>query len=118
MPRPGRERRRKNCKGVFKMKVGEFITQKFLSAKMDKDIDGKTFVIDSVHPEIINEQRKLVIRFKGLDKPLVLNQTNLNALTLNYGDDTDQWINQKVTLMIITVMFNGAPTDGIQVKIK
>lgn len=100
------------------MKAGEFITQKFLSAKMDKDIDGKTFVIDSVHPEIINEQRKLVIRFKGLDKPLVLNQTNLNALILNYGDDTDQWINQKVTLMIITVMFNGAPTDGIQVKIK
>ena len=100
------------------MKVGKYITHKFLSAKDDKDVDGKTFIINSVHPEIINEQEKLVVRFKGLDKPLALNQTNLNALTLNYGDDTDQWINQKVTLMIITVMFNGAPTDGIQVKIK
>ncbi len=100
------------------MKVGKFVTQKFLSAEKDgKDIDGKSVIIDAAYPETINEQEKLCVRFKGLDKPLVLNQTNLNVLMMAYGEDTDMWVNNKVQLIIANVMFNGVAREGIQIKI-
>ena len=98
------------------MKVNKFITQKYLSAKADKGIDGVITIIDSVFEENINGQDKLVMRLKGQEKPMVLNQTNLNALMMAYGEDTDLWVSRKVQLIIVTVMFNGVPTEGIQVK--
>lgn len=99
------------------MKVGKYVTQKFLSARSDKDVDGKIFIIDGVFPEIINGVEKLCLRLKGLEKPLVLNQTNISTLSMAFGDDTDHWMNQKISLVIVTVMFNGSPTEGIQIKV-
>jgi len=99
------------------MKVGKYVTQKFLSARSDKDVDGKIFIIDGVFPEIINGIEKLCLRLKGLEKPLVLNQTNISTLSTAFGDDTDHWVNQKISLVIVTVMFNGSPTEGIQIKV-
>jgi len=98
------------------MKVGQYVTQKYLSAKMDKNIDGLISVIDAVFSENINSVDKLVMRIKGCEKPMVLNQTNLNALILAFGDDTDTWINKKIEIRVVGVMFNGALVDGLQVK--
>lgn len=98
------------------MKMEKFISQKYLSAAKNKDIDGKIFVIDSVFTEVINGVDKVVMRFKGLDKTLVLNKTNMNALVAAYGDESDTWINNKVQLIIIWTTYQGNPTEGIQIK--
>ena len=100
------------------MKVDKFNTQKYLSAAKDKDLDGKSFVIDAVFPETINDVEKVCMRLRGVDKPLVLNQTNLHLMMSAFGDDTDRWVNNTVVLRIIDVMFNGQTTKGIQVKIR
>lgn len=102
------------------VKAIEFITAKYLTAKVAKEYNGKSFIIDSAFAETVgqgeNEQDKLCIRLKGIDKPLPLNQTNLTILTGAYGDDTDSWVNKKITLRIVKVKFNGELVDGLQVE--
>ena len=97
--------------------VSNFVTQKYLAAKNAMEYKGKTFVIESAFPENISGSDKLCIRLKGIDKPLVLNQTNLTLISSKYGDDTDAWINHKVTLMIVKVNYNGQMVDGIQLEV-
>lgn len=103
------------------MKATDFITAKYLTAKVAGEYNGKQYIIDSVFREVIGqggqEQEKLCVRFKGIDKPLPLNQTNLTILSSAYGDDTDMWINKKVTLRIVQVKFDGELVKGIQVEI-
>lgn len=98
------------------MKAGKYADSKYISATKNKEVDNKTFVIDAIFPEVINGSEKLVMRLRGLEKAMILNKTNINALISGFGDDTDQWVNQKVQLLVITVMFQGTPTDGIQVR--
>lgn len=98
--------------------------KRFLSAKDDKfQIDGQTFIIDAVFPEEIrgndgSVKENLVVRLKGVEKLLSLNQTNLTILATDFGDDTDNWVNEKITLMVVSTKFKGEITQGIQVKPK
>jgi len=109
--------------GVVKMvKTSKFKTAQYMSAKNDGEYNGKTLTIDSVYSSLVGqvgeEKEKLLIRFSGVDKPLVLNQTNIAILETAYGDDTDLWVNNKVSFNLVTVMFNGSPTLGIQLNPK
>ncbi len=96
--------------------VKKFITAKFLSAKNLGDLRGTKHNIDAVYTDVINESEKVIVRLSGVETPLVLNQTNLNILTEKYGDNSDDWINHKVTLNVVKVTFNGNLVDGIQVS--
>lgn len=96
--------------------ASKFVTAKYLSAKTAGEYNGKSLVIDSVFESDINEQTKLCLRLSGVDKVIVLNQTNLALLATAYGDNTDQWINHKVTLNLVHVSFNGSPTLSIQLS--
>jgi len=96
--------------------VKKFTTTKYLSAKNAGDLKGTKHVINAVFPELINEQEKLLIRLSDVDTPMVLNQTNISILTEAYGEDTDDWINHKVTINIVKVTFNGNLVDGLQLS--
>lgn len=98
------------------MEVKKYINQTYLSAKNDREVDGNIFVIDAVYPVVIQDVEKVAMRMKNLDKPMILNQTNLNHLMEKFGEDTDEWINKKVQLLVINVSFNGQMTEGIQVR--
>lgn len=104
------------------VKATKFVTAQYMSAKTAGEYNGKTLVIDSAYSSLVGavgeEKEKLLVRFSGVDKPLVLNQTNIALLSTTYGDDTDQWINNKVVLNLVTVMFNGSPVLGIQLNPK
>lgn len=93
---------------------------KYLSAKNAGEYVGKKFVIDSVFDGEVgqegSEQDKLLVRFAGIPKPLPLNQTNLSILILAYGDDTDAWVNHKVTINTVMVSFGGQMVPGIQLS--
>jgi hypothetical protein len=56
------------------------------------------------------------VRFKDIEKPLALNQTNLTILMAAYGDDSDTWVNKSVIIHLVTVPFNGQPVLSIQVE--
>ena len=102
------------------VKATQYVTAKYLSAKTAGEYDGKKFTIDAAFNAEIGqagqEQDKLCIRLKGVEKPIALNQTNLTALITCFGEDTDSWINKNITLKIIPVMFNGQATKGIYLE--
>lgn len=94
--------------------VKQFVSAKYLSAKNDSELKGKICTIDAAFPDTVNGEEKLIIRLSGIEKPLVLNQTNLSILIGEWGEDTDNWINHKVSIQIVKVQYNGSLVDGIQ----
>ena len=91
--------------------------KKYINAQYVKEnLVGKALVIDACFNETINEQEKLCLRFKGVDKVLALNQTNLSILSLAYEDETANWVNKKVYLNVLKVKFNGDLVDSVQVS--
>lgn len=56
--------------------------------------------------------------FDELDKPLILNQTNINLINaVTVTDDTDNWVGKKVVLYNDpTISYAGKVTGGIRVR--
>jgi hypothetical protein len=94
--------------------------KKYLSAKDDKEYDGKTLIVDACfEDEIKNNQggvkESLCVRFKDVKKVLSLNQTNLSLCMAAWGENTDEWVNKKVKFTIVNTTMNGEVTKGIQI---
>lgn len=103
--------------GSVKMvNVKKFVEGKYLSAKNVGDNRGKTVTIDAAFQDVINEEEKIVLRLSGIEKPMPLNHTNISILFAEYGENTDMWINQKVTIGIVKVKYQGELVDSIQLS--
>ena len=96
----------------------KYTESNYVSAKNAKEYKDETFVIDSAFEDEIgpNKDTKLLIRLKGIEKPIPLNKTNVVVLSSAFGDDTNDWMNEKVIFRIAPVMFQGQPVDGIQLE--
>lgn len=82
------------------MRVDQLIESKYLRAS---DLNGEDMIvtIKDVDFELVgmDKQKKPVITFKGIDKGMILNKTNIQAIELATGEsDTDDWNGKKVTL--------------------
>jgi hypothetical protein len=104
------------------MKLGDAYPSKYLTAE---DLDGKdvTLTIDSIELEEIGQgadkSKKLVIGFRGKKKQFVVNKTNANTIAKVLGsDDTDDWIDQRITIGPREVEFQGNMVWSIRVSLK
>ena len=61
-------------------------------------------------------RNKIVLSFEETDKQLALNSTNSKIIAESYGDDTDEWAGNKISLMVVKKNFAGKLVDGIQVE--
>ena len=59
---------------------------------------------------------KPVLHFQDMPQALVLNKTNFTALSLMFGEDTDDWIGAKVALYPSRVDFKGRTMPTIKVR--
>ena len=59
---------------------------------------------------------KPVLHFQDLPQALVLNKTNFTALSLMFGEDTNDWIGAKVALYPSRVDFKGKTMPTIKVR--
>ena len=74
--------------------------------------------IESIAEEDVGEERKLVARFVGKVKLLVLNDTRLEALEAAFGPDSDDAIGGQVILYVDPdVRFGGQKVGGIKIKL-
>jgi hypothetical protein len=76
--------------------------------------------IESIREEEVGEERerKLVARFEGKSKGLVLNDTNLETLEMAFGEDSSDLIGAQVILFVDPdVKYGGKRTGGIRVKL-
>lgn len=102
------------------MRMNEMFGGDFLKSEDFKGRDV-TLTIAGIKMESIGgdgekPKEKPVMTFRETDKRLVLNKTNAGVLAKFYGDDTNGWIAQKVTLFVQQVQFRGKWQDGIRVR--
>lgn len=103
-------------------KVGEMIPSKFLKKE---DVEPPLLVtikhVDRVNvaKEGADPEYRYAMTFEELDKPLVLNSTNIQACQMACGgsDDTDDWVGSKVVLYNDpNVSFQGKITGGVRIR--
>ena len=63
------------------------------------------------------ERAKFVIYFTTLDKPMVLNATNKNALVDKLGRVPANWVGADVGLYTENTQFAGKPTKGLRLRV-
>jgi hypothetical protein len=63
------------------------------------------------------ERSKFVIYFTTLDKPMVLNATNKNALVDKLGKVPADWVSTDVGLYTENTSFAGKPTKGLRLRV-
>jgi hypothetical protein len=97
------------------MKISSAFPSSYLKAA---DLDGRTVSvkIDRVEMETVGDDSKPVLYFQGKDKGVVLNKTNANNIVALFGDDTDDWVGQEVSLYPAMVDFQGRSVEAIRIK--
>lgn len=71
----------------------------------------------NVAPQGQPDEMKWTMTFPELDKPLVLNSTNMHVIGSIYGDDTDGWLGQKIVLYSDpNVSFGGKLVGGLRLR--
>jgi hypothetical protein len=109
-PKPERRGNMPNVKDVYK-------SNKFLKGS---EIDGvlRTKITDVVEQELMDfktggKKPKLVATLSATTQPWVINPTNADILSAEYGEDTDNWVGKTVDL----TPWQTQKGVGIQVKI-
>ena len=102
------------------MNLNDAFPSNFLKASDLGDRDVTLTITEAEMEEIGQDekQNKLVISFKGTEKGLICNKTNATTIGKLYGDDTDKWIGQRITLMAREVEFKGESVMAIRVSLK
>ena len=97
------------------MKVSDAYPSKWLKSD---DVGDRTIAatIADVRQEEVGDQLKLVAYFEGSTKGMVLNRTNADSIKDLYGDDTEDWVGERIALYTTMVNFQGKSTKSIRVR--
>lgn len=85
-----------------------------------EDLKGRAVKvkISEVETAQFSEGNKLVLRFQGKEKGLVLNKTNAKVIAKYYGKDTDGWNGKEIEIFPTETEFNGSLVDCIRVRVE
>jgi hypothetical protein len=98
-----------------KMKFSEAFPSRFLKSE---HIEGeRTLTIRSVERCDDPTIDKPIVRFDGLEQPLVLNVTNGRILASALGNDMDAWVGTRIVLYVALVPFEGKIVNSIRVRV-
>jgi hypothetical protein len=101
------------------MLISKIFPSKYVKAA---DLQGRPFIV-TISRLILEDmghgaekERKPVLYFENASKGLVLNRTNAMIIAALYGDETDQWRGQRITIYPTKVRAFGAMQDAIRVR--
>lgn len=108
-----------NLKVSCTMKASEVYASAYVKAS-ELPAEPVTLTIQAVAKENVknddgSKQDKLVLRFQGAKKRLVLNTTNCGFLCAHLGDETDLWIGRQVVVAKVKVPYQGGMVDAIRI---
>lgn len=101
------------------MKSSDVFKSKYL--KGDQIGDRKVVVaIQRIEMEEVGRKKEQlpVLYFTGKDLGMVCNRTNWRTLTTMLGEETDDWIGQRITLYTAPVEFEGETTMALRIMPK
>lgn len=103
------------------MKLSEMFPSNFLKAQDVTDAGGEmdltifTVEMKEFDTDEGGKEKKAVLHFTN-EKRMVLNKTNAGLIAQMFGDDTDKWTNQNITLIVQEVTFGNKTVPAIRVK--
>lgn len=103
------------------MKLSEAFPSDYLKAT---DLNGQSVIVRISAVELVElgkgreKESKLLISFLNKKKQLVCNKTNAGTIAKLYGDDTDAWVGQPITLQPREVEFQGDMVLAIRVSLQ
>lgn len=65
----------------------------------------------------LDNKKKVLLKFQGKEKGLVLNKTNAVAISHVYGPDCNLWAGQPLFLFSTKVDYAGQMVDAIRVRV-
>src|ERR1044072_3665306 len=98
-------------------RVSQVYPSKNLSAA-DLNEQELTLTISGTEVQNFDEGSKLVIYFEEQEKGLVANLTNSRIIAGFYGDDTDRWVGERITIYPTETQYNGRTVDCLPVEKK
>lgn len=117
----GDERYEDDLSTPTEAELNECYGSKYLSAADlgDKKIRTRIAKVrkEAMRQQSGSERSRFVLYFTTLDKPMVLNATNKNALTDKLGTVPADWINTEIGLYIESTTFAGKPVKGLRLKV-
>ena len=98
------------------MRISGAFPSEYLKAA---DLQGRTVtvIMERVEVREVGDGPKPVLYFEGKEKGLVLNKTNSNTVAAIYGDETDDWMGQPLTLFEAQVDYQGRQVPAVRVRV-
>ena len=87
-----------------------------------KDLQGHAVKVTIGGVETVDfkdgKGQKLVLKFQGKEKGLVLNKTNAKIVAKHYGQDFDKWGGNEIEIFPTETEFNGELVACIRVRVQ
>ena len=103
------------------MDIDSAFPSKFLKSD---DLEGKALHLKISHVEMQevgfddDKDLKPILYFHDRKQGLDLNKTNAADLSVEYGSETDEWVDKSVILFSTSVRFRGKRVQGLRVRFK
>lgn len=81
----------------------------------DVKVTIESIKVEDIHTEK-GAEKKVIIRFSGKQKMMILNKTNAKTIAKRYGNDTDDWIGKVVTLYPTTCQAFGDTHECLRIR--
>lgn len=99
------------------MDITAAFPSKYVAAADLHGQDVNVIIANVVMEKVEGEADPLpMITFAGMSKGMILNKTNANTIAGLYGNETDRWIGQGITLFPTTTEFGGRTVSCIRVR--
>ena len=84
-----------------------------------EDLQGHEVKVSIESNEVaeFDNGNRLVLKFKGKEKGLVLNKTNAMKIADAYGDDPDNWAGKEIIIYPDKTDYQGKMVDCLRVRI-
>jgi hypothetical protein len=96
-----------------------FFDNKYLKAGdcygFDRVYTIKKVEVGSIGKDDEKKQRKPIIHFEEIDKPLVCNKTNARRIAALYGPITEKWLGKKISIKATTCEMAGEEVECLRV---
>lgn len=103
------------------MNANTLMPKEFLSGADVHDVKGKPTTISAVISGVRqvevgqDKETRWALTFKGTERKLTLNKTNLGTLIDQFGPETDDWTGKAISLVGTTTEYQGKRVKAIRI---
>ncbi len=100
------------------MKASQIYAPKPVNADIVAKMAGGRLVgtIASASVKEYDDGPSIILGLEGMPEGVPLNTGNARALIQAWGDETDQWVGEKILVTVVDTTFKNKPVKGLKVE--